>query len=71
MNTLIIDTTYGSCSASIIDSDMNCFYTFNNSNKLQSETITEVVLKHLIKAKKELKDIIILLLQMDQVILQV
>ena len=43
MNTLIIDTTYESCSASIVDNDMHCHYSFNDSNKLQSETITEVV----------------------------
>ena len=57
MNSLIIDTTYGSCSASIIDSNMHCFYTFNISNKLQSETITSVTLETFKKAKKDLKDI--------------
>tara|TARA_Y100001970_G_scaffold77951_1_gene99184 strand:+ start:2312 stop:2989 length:678 start_codon:yes stop_codon:yes gene_type:complete len=57
MNSLIIDTTYGSCSASIIDSNMHCFYTFNSSNKLQSETITSVTLETFKKAKKDLKDI--------------
>ena len=50
MNTLIIDTTYESCSASIVDSDMHCHYSFNDSNKLQSETITEVVFDTLDKA---------------------
>ena len=57
MNSLIIDTTYGSCSASIIDSNMNCFYTYNSSNKLQSETITSVTLETFKKAKKDIKDI--------------
>ena len=57
MNSLIIDTTYGSCSASIIDSNMHCFYTFNSSNKLQSETITSVTLETFKKAKKDIKDI--------------
>ena len=57
MNSLIIDTTYGSCSASIIDSNMHCFYTFNISNKLQSETITSVTLETFKKAKKDIKDI--------------
>ncbi len=57
MNSLIIDTTYGSCSASIIDSNMHCFYTFNSSNKLQSETITSVTLETFRKAKKDIKDI--------------
>ena len=57
MNSLIIDTTYGSCSASIIDSNMHCFYTYNSSNKLQSETITSVTLETFKKAKKDLKDI--------------
>ena len=57
MNSLIIDTTYGSCSASIIDSNMHCFYTFNSSNKLQSETITAVTLETFKKAKKDIKDI--------------
>ena len=57
MNSLIIDTTYGSCSASIIDSNMHCFYTFNSSNKLQSETITSVTLETFKKAKKGIKDI--------------
>ena len=57
MNSLIIDTTYGSCSASIIDSNMHCFYTFNSSNKLQSETITAVTLETFKKAKKDVKDI--------------
>ena len=57
MNSLIIDTTYGSCSASIIDSNMQCFYTYNSSNKLQSETITSVTLETFKKAKKGIKDI--------------
>ena len=57
MNSLIIDTTYGSCSASIIDSNMHCFYTFSSSNKLQSETITSVTLETFKKAKKDIKDI--------------
>ena len=57
MNSLIIDTTYGSCSASIIDSNMHCFYTYNSSNKLQSETITSVTLETFKKAKKDIKDI--------------
>ena len=57
MNSLIIDTTYGSCSASIIDSNMHCFYTYNSSNKLQSEAITSVTLETFKKAKKEIKDI--------------
>ena len=57
MNSLIIDTTYGSCSASIIDCNMHCFYTFNSSNKLQSETITSVTLETFKKAKKDIKDI--------------
>ena len=57
MNSLIIDTTYGSCSASIIDSNMHCFYTSNSSNKLQSETITSVTLETFKKAKKDIKDI--------------
>ena len=57
MNTLIIDTTYESCSASIVDSDMHCHYSFNDSNKLQSETITEVVFDTLDKAEVSLKDI--------------
>ena len=57
MNSLIIDTTYGSCSASIIDSNMHCFYTYNSSNKLQSETITSVALETFKKAKKDVKDI--------------
>ena len=57
MNSLIIDTTYGSCSASIIDSNMHCFYTYNSSNKLQSETITSVTLETFKKAKKDVKDI--------------
>ena len=57
MNSLIIDTTYGSCSASIIDSNMHCFYTYNSSNKLQSETITAVTLETFKKAKKDIKDI--------------
>ena len=57
MNSLIIDTTYGSCSASIIDSNMHCFYTYNSSNKLQSETITAVTLETFKKAKKGIKDI--------------
>ena len=57
MNTLIIDTTYESCSASIVDSDMHCHYSFNDSNKLQSETITEVVFDTLDKAAVSLKDI--------------
>ena len=57
MNTLIIDTTYESCSASIVDSDMHCHYSFNDSNKLQSETITEVVFDTLDKAGVSLKDI--------------
>jgi tRNA threonylcarbamoyl adenosine modification protein YeaZ len=57
MNSLIIDTTYGSCSASIIDSNMHCFYSHNSSNKLQSETITSVTLETFKKAKKDIKDI--------------
>ena len=57
MNILIIDTTYESCSASIVDSDMHCHYSFNDSNKLQSETITEVVFDTLDKAEVSLKDI--------------
>ena len=57
MNTLIIDTTYESCSASIVDSDMHCHYSFNDSNKLQSETITKVVFDTLDKAEVSLKDI--------------
>ena len=57
MNTLIIDTTYESCSASIVDNDMHCHYSFNDSNKLQSETITEVVFDTLDKAEVSLKDI--------------
>ena len=57
MNTLIIDTTYESCSASIVDSVMHCHYSFNDSNKLQSETITEVVFGTLGKAEVSLKDI--------------
>ena len=57
MNTLIIDTTYDSCSASIVDNEMNCHYSFNDSNKLQSETITEVVFGTLGKAEVSLKDI--------------
>ena len=57
MNTLIIDTTYESCSASIVDNDMHCHYSFNDSNKLQSETITEVVFDTLDKAGVSLKDI--------------
>ena len=57
MNSLIIDTTYGSCSASIIDSNMHCFYTYNSSNKLQSETITSVALETFKKAKIDIKDI--------------
>ena len=57
MNTLIIDTTYESCSASIVDSDMHCHYSFNESNKLQSETITKVVFDTLDKAEVSLKDI--------------
>ena len=57
MNSLIIDTTYGSCSASIIDTNMHCFYSFNSSNKQQSETITSVTLDTFEKAKKDLKDI--------------
>ena len=43
MNTLLIDTTYESCSALIVDNNMHCHYSFNDANKLQSETITEVV----------------------------
>ena len=57
MNTLIIDTTYESCSASIVDNDMHCYYSFNDSNKLQSETITEVVFDALDKSEIRLKDI--------------
>jgi len=57
MNTLIIDTTYESCSASIVDNDMHCHYSFNDSKKLQSETITEVVFDTLDKAGVSLKDI--------------
>ena len=58
MNTLIIDTTYSSCSIAIVTADMKSNTTFNNSNSQQSETITEVLLTNLIKAKKELKEII-------------
>ena len=43
MNTLIIDTTYSSCSIAIVTDDMNSNLTFNNSNNQQSETITEVL----------------------------
>jgi len=57
MNTLIIDTTFESCSASIVDNNMHCHYSFNNSNKLQSETITGVVFDTLDKAESSLKDI--------------
>ena len=57
MNTLIIDTTYSSCSIAIVTADMKSNTTFNNSNSQQSETITEVLLTNLIKAKKELKEI--------------
>ena len=57
MNTLIIDTTYESCSASIVDNDMHCYYSFNDSNKLQSETITEVVFDTIDKSGVSLKDI--------------
>ena len=57
MNTLIIDTTYESCSASIVDRDMHCHYSFNDSNKLQSETITEVVFDTIDKSGVSLKDI--------------
>ena len=57
MNTLIIDTTYESCSTSIVDNNMLCHYSFNDSNKLQSETITEVVFDTLDKAGVSLKDI--------------
>ena len=57
MNTLIIDTTYSSCSIAIVNADMNSNLTFNNSNNQQSETITEVLLTTLTKAKKELREI--------------
>ena len=57
MNTLIIDTTYSSCSIVIVNADMNSNLTFNNSNNQQSETITEVLLTTLTKAKKELREI--------------
>ena len=36
---------------------MHCHYSFNNSNKLQSETITGVVFDTLDKAESSLKDI--------------
>ena len=57
MNTLIIDTTYESCSASIVDNNMHCHYSFNDANKLQSETITEVVFDVIDKSGVSLKDI--------------
>ena len=57
MNTLIIDTTYSSYTIAIVTADMKSNTTFNNSNSQQSETITEVLLTNLIKAKKELKEI--------------
>ena len=57
MNTLLIDTTYESCSASIVDNNMHCHYSFNDANKLQSETITEVVFGALDKSGVSLKDI--------------
>ena len=57
MNTLLIDTTYESCSASIVDNNMHCHYSFNDANKLQSETITEVVFNAIDKSGVSLKDI--------------
>ena len=57
MNTLLIDTTYESCSASIVDNNMHCHYSFNDANKLQSETITEVVFDTIDKSGVSLKDI--------------
>ena len=57
MNTLLIDTTYESCSASIVDNNMHCHYSFNDANKLQSETITEVVFDAIDKSGVSLKDI--------------
>ena len=57
MNTLLIDTTYESCSASIVDNNMHCHYSFNDANKLQSETITEAVFDTIDKSGVSLKDI--------------
>ena len=57
MNTLLIDTTYESCSASIVDNNMHCHYSLNDANKLQSETITEVVFDAIDKSGVSLKDI--------------
>ena len=57
MNTLLIDTTYESCSTSIVDNNMHCHYSFNDANKLQSETITEVVFDTIDKSGVSLKDI--------------
>ncbi len=57
MNTLLIDTTYESCSASIVDNNMHCHYSFNDANKFQSEIITEVVFDTIDKSGVSLKDI--------------
>ena len=57
MNTLVIDTTYNSCSIAIVNADMISNFTFNNSKNQQSETIAEVFLTNLAKAKKEMNEI--------------
>ena len=57
MVTLDIDTTFGLCTASVVDSNKNCYISNNSLDQKQSESIVKVVKRSLEKSQLDINNI--------------
>ena len=57
MATLVIDTTFGLCTASVVDSNKNCYISNNSLDQKQSESIVKVVNRSLEKSQLDINNI--------------
>ena len=57
MATLVIDTTFGLCTASVVDSNKNCYISNNSLDQKQSESIVKVVKRSLEKSQLDINNI--------------
>jgi len=57
MATLVIDTTFGQCTAAIVDKKKNCYIATNSLDQKQSESIVKVVKKSLKNSQLDINNI--------------
>ncbi len=57
MVTLVIDTTFGLCTASVVDNNKNCYISTNSLDQKQSESIVKVVKRSLEKSQLDINNI--------------